>query len=156
MVEEATTLEVVEGATTALNSEVFEKPGLAPEQVRELTALLGGLRASGGESAMDRIGAVVLAARDIDIDLFARGLERLGPDAKKITVISSTNDRALAVSSRLAGGIIRARAADRERLESLGVRVADASEFGGGIINHDLFLTNKEVQQVIKRAIERS
>ena len=114
------------------------------------------LRASGGESAMERIGAVVLAAPDIDIDLFARGLERLGPDARKITVISSTNDRALAVSSRLAGGIVRAGAADRERLEALGVRVADASEFGGGIINHDLFLSNKEVQQVVKRAIERA
>ncbi|MET0528656.1 MAG: alpha/beta hydrolase [Microvirga sp.] len=113
------------------------------------------LRASGGPSAMERIGAVVLAAPDIDIDLFARGLEKLGPDARKITVISSTNDRALAVSSRLAGGIIRAGAADRERLESLGVRVADASEFGGGIINHDLFLSNKDVQQVVKRAIER-
>ncbi|WP_230532991.1 alpha/beta hydrolase [Microvirga roseola] len=115
------------------------------------------LRATGGDSAMERIGAVVLAAPDIDIDLFARGLERLGPDAKKITVISSTNDRALAVSSRLAGGIIRAGAADRARLEALGVRVADASEFGGGLmtINHDLFLSNKEVQQVVKRAIER-
>ena len=113
------------------------------------------VRASGGESAMERIGAVVMAAPDIDIDLFARGLERLGPDARKITVISSTNDRALAVSSRLAGGIVRAGAADRERLESLGVRVADASEFGGGIINHDLFLSNPEVQQVVKRAIER-
>lgn len=113
------------------------------------------VRASGGESAMSRIGAVVLAAPDIDIDLFARGLERLGPDAKKITVISSTNDRALAVSSRLAGGIIRAGAADRGRLEALGVRVADASEFSSGIINHDLFLSNKDVQQVVKRAIER-
>ena len=114
------------------------------------------LRGSGGEGAMSRIGAVVMAAPDIDIDLFARGLERLGPDAKKITVISSTNDRALAMSSRLAGGIVRAGAADRERLESLGVRVADASEFGGGIINHDLFLSNQEVQQVVKRAIERA
>ncbi|MBL0406136.1 alpha/beta hydrolase [Microvirga aerilata] len=114
------------------------------------------LRASGGENAMERIGAVVMAAPDIDIDLFARGLEKLGPDAKKITVISSTNDRALAVSSRLAGGIVRAGAADRDRLEALGVRVADASEFGGGIINHDLFLSNPEVQQVVKRAIERS
>ncbi len=114
------------------------------------------LRADGGESVMERIGAIVLAAPDIDIDLFARGLERLGPDAKKITVISSTNDRALAVSSRLAGGIVRAGAADRGRLEALGVRVADASEFGGGIINHDLFLSNREVQQVIKRAIERA
>jgi hypothetical protein len=35
------------------------------------------------------------------------------------------------------------------------VRVADASEFAGGIINHDLFLSNKEVQQVVKRAMER-
>lgn len=114
------------------------------------------LRADGGPDAMERIGAIVMAAPDIDIDLFARGLERLGPDAKKITVISSTNDRALAVSSRLAGGIIRAGAADRERLEALGVRVADASEFGGGIINHDLFLSNPEVQQVVKRALERA
>ena len=54
------------------------------------------------------------------------------------------------------GHRVRAGAADRERLEALGVRVADASEFGGGIINHDLFLSNKEVQQVVKRAIERS
>jgi esterase/lipase superfamily enzyme len=116
------------------------------------------LRGSGGDDAMSRIGAVVLAAPDIDIDLFARGLERLGTDAKKITVISSTNDRALAVSSRLAGGIVRAGAADRERLESLGVRVADATEFGGSFINinHDLFLSNPEVQQVVKRAIDRA
>jgi esterase/lipase superfamily enzyme len=113
------------------------------------------VRADGGESAMSRIGAIVMAAPDIDIDLFARGLERLGPDAQKITVISATNDRALAVSSRLAGGIVRAGAADRERLESLGVRVADASDFAGGIINHDLFLSSPDVQQVVKRAIER-
>ena len=114
------------------------------------------LRGSGGESAMSRIGAVVLAAPDIDFDLFARGVERLGPDASKITVISATNDRALAVSSRIAGGFLRAGAAERERLEKLGVRVADASEFAGGLINHDLFLSNAEVQQVVKRAIERS
>ena len=62
---------------------------------------------------------------------------------------------ALAVSGRLAGGVTRAGAAERERLEALGVRVADASEFGGGLINHDLFLSNKEVQQVVKRAMER-
>jgi esterase/lipase superfamily enzyme len=114
------------------------------------------LRGSGGEGAMSRIGAIVLAAPDIDFDLFTRGVERLGPDARKITVISATNDRALAVSSRLAGGVVRAGAAERERLEELGVRVADASDFGGGFINHDLFLSNREVQQVVKRAIERS
>jgi esterase/lipase superfamily enzyme len=112
------------------------------------------LRGSGGEAAMSRIGAVVLAAPDVDFDLFSRTIERLGPDARKITVISSTNDRALAVSSRLTG-VARAGAAERDRLEELGVRVADASDFGGGLINHDLFLSNKDVQQVVKRAIER-
>jgi esterase/lipase superfamily enzyme len=117
------------------------------------------LRASGGEAAMAKIGAVVLASPDIDIDLFTRGIERLGPDAKKITVISSTNDRALDLSRRIAGGVVRAGAADREKLaklEALGVRIADASDYGGGIINHDLFLSNAEVREVVKRAVERA
>jgi len=114
------------------------------------------LRAEAGEAAMARIGAVVLAAPDIDIDLFAKGVERLGPDVSKITVISSTNDRALELSSTIAGGIVRAGAADRGRLEALGVRVADASDYGGGLINHDLFLSNPEVQGVIKRAVARA
>jgi esterase/lipase superfamily enzyme len=112
------------------------------------------LRASGGDTAMAKIGAIVLAAPDIDVDLFTRSVERLGPDARKITVISATNDRALAVSSRLTG-VARAGAAERERLEQLGVRVADASAFAGGLINHDLFLSNKDVQQVVRRAVER-
>jgi esterase/lipase superfamily enzyme len=114
------------------------------------------LRASGGEAAMARIGAVVLASPDVDIDFFTRSVERLGPDARKITVISSTNDRALELSRRIAGGVVRAGAADREKLEGLGVRVADASDYGGGLhVNHDLFLKSPDVQQVVKRAMER-
>jgi esterase/lipase superfamily enzyme len=112
------------------------------------------LRAEAGEAAMSRIGAVVLAAPDIDFDLFSNGVARLGPDVSKITVISSTNDRALELSAALAGGV-RAGAADRAKLEALGVRVADASDYGGGLINHDLFLSNPEVQAVVKRAIAR-
>ena len=112
------------------------------------------LRAEAGEAAMARIGAVVLAAPDIDFDLFSNSVARLGPDLARITVISSTNDRALGLSGALAGGL-RAGAVDRERLEALGVRVADASDYGGGLINHDLFLSNPEVQAVVKRAIAR-
>ena len=73
------------------------------------------LRASGGEAAMARIGSVVFASPDVDIDFFTRSVQRLGPDARKITVISSTNDRALALSRRIAGGVVRAGAADRRR-----------------------------------------
>ncbi|MGC0144035.1 MULTISPECIES: MarR family winged helix-turn-helix transcriptional regulator [unclassified Pseudactinotalea] len=39
----------VEEATSALNAEVFIRPGLPPEQVRELTKLLGLMRADGGD-----------------------------------------------------------------------------------------------------------
>jgi esterase/lipase superfamily enzyme len=113
------------------------------------------VRAAGGEAAMAKIGSVTLASPDVDIDQFVRSVERLGPDARKITVITAANDRALAVSSRLAGGVVRAGAAEREKLEALGVRVADASEYGSGLINHDLFLTNAEVKAVVKRAVER-
>ena len=112
------------------------------------------LRAEAGEAAMSRIGAVVLAAPDIDFDLFSNGVSRLGPDVSKITVISATNDRALELSAAIAGGT-RAGAADRAKLEALGVRVADASDYAGGLINHDLFLSNPEVQGVVKRAIAR-
>jgi esterase/lipase superfamily enzyme len=117
------------------------------------------LRASGGEAAIARIGAVVLASPDVDIDLFTRSVERLGPDAKKITVITSTKDRALGLSARIAGGVVRAGAAGRDRLEkleALGVRIADASDYGGGLVNHDLFLSNEEVREVVRRAIGRA
>lgn len=113
------------------------------------------VRASGGDQAMARIGAVVLASPDVDIDLFAQAVERLGPDAQRITVITAENDRALELSRRLAGGVVRAGAAERERLTALGVRVADASSFGRGLINHDLFLRDAEVRAVVSRAIER-
>lgn len=117
---------------------------------------LRSLRTSGGDAVTSRIASVVMAAPDIDFNLFARTVQKLGPDARKITVISSRNDLALAVSTQLAGGAMRAGAAERERLEALGVRVADASEFAGGLVNHDLFLSNADVQQVVRRAIERA
>lgn len=43
----------VEKATQRLNEEVFERPGLAPADVRELTALLTALRAAAGDQVND-------------------------------------------------------------------------------------------------------
>jgi esterase/lipase superfamily enzyme len=99
----------------------------------------------------------VLASADIDLDLFANNLQRLRSIVPKITVISSTSDRALEVSRRIAGGVARAGAASRGELENLGVRVVDASDHGGwAVIRHDLFLTDPEVRQVVRRAIDRA
>lgn len=120
---------------------------LALESLRQLYAHYG-------DTVTGRTGAMVFAAPDIDMDVFSSAIRRIGPLAGKITVIASTNDRALALSGRLAGGIRRVGAAEKAAIERLGVRVIDASEAGWGIINHDLFLSNAEVQRVIRRSID--
>src|SRR6476620_2098202 len=107
-----------------------------------------------GETVAGRLGAVVFAAPDIDMDVFSSAINRIGPLAGKITVITATNDRALALSGQLAGGMTRVGAAEKAAIEQLGVRVIDASDTGWGIINHDLFLSNAEVRRVIRRSID--
>jgi esterase/lipase superfamily enzyme len=120
---------------------------LTLESLRELYAQYG-------DSVVDRIGAVVLAAPDIDMDVFSAAMNHIGPLARKITVITATNDRALALSGRIAGGMTRVGAAEKATIERLGVRVIDASQAGWGIVNHDLFLWNADVQQMIRRSID--
>jgi esterase/lipase superfamily enzyme len=114
------------------------------------------LHARYGDTVIDKIGAVVFAAPDIDMDVFSAAITRIGPLARKITVIAATNDRALALSGRLAGGMTRVGAAEKAAIERLGVRVIDASDSGWGVINHDLFLSNAEVRRVIRRSIDTS
>ena len=106
-----------------------------------------------GLQAIERIGAVVFAAPDIDMDVFSSSVERVGALASRITVITATNDRALAVSGWIAG-VTRVGAAEAEALKKFGVRVIDASHEGWGIINHDLFLSNAQIRQVIRKAID--
>jgi esterase/lipase superfamily enzyme len=107
-----------------------------------------------GDTAADKIGAVVFASPDIDMDVFSSAINRIGPLARKITVVTATNDRALALSGQIAGGMTRVGAAEKAAIERLGVRVIDASEAGWGVINHDLFLSNAEVRRVIRRSID--
>jgi esterase/lipase superfamily enzyme len=120
---------------------------LALESLRQLYARYG-------DTVTGKIGAVVFASPDIDMDVFSSAVSRIGPLAGKITVITSTNDRALALSGRIAGGMTRVGAAEKAAIERLGVRVIDASDAGWGLINHDLFLSNDEVQRVIRRSID--
>jgi esterase/lipase superfamily enzyme len=109
-----------------------------------------------GLAVADKIGAVIFAAPDIDMDVFTSSLERMPPIGPKITLITATNDRALAVAGWIAGGMTRVGAAEKAALEKLGLRVIDASAEGFGIINHDLFLSNADIRLVIRRAVEGS
>jgi esterase/lipase superfamily enzyme len=119
---------------------------LTMEALRQLYAKLG-------DYAADRVGAVVFASPDIDMDVFTASVQRIGPLAAKVTIITSTNDRALAVSRWVNGSTTRVGAAEKAQLEKLGLRVIDASAQGWGIINHDLFLSNAGVRQAIRDAV---
>src|SRR2546430_469898 len=99
------------------------------------------LYARNGDAVTDKIGAVVFASPDIDMDVFSSAVVRIGPIGRKITVVAATNDRALALSGRIAGGMTRVGAAEKAAIERLGVRVIDASDAGWGTINPDLFLS---------------
>jgi esterase/lipase superfamily enzyme len=122
---------------------------LTMEALRQLYAERGAL-------AADRIGALVFASPDIDMDVFTSSVEHIGPLARKITVITATNDRALALSGWMAGGMTRVGAEETAKLKLFGLHVVDASEEGWGVINHDLFLSNEQIRQVIRRVIQTS
>jgi esterase/lipase superfamily enzyme len=107
-----------------------------------------------GAVASERIASVVFASPDIDLDVFTSSVERIGPLASKITVVTATNDRALAVSGWMAGGVTRVGATEKAELKRRGLHVIDASAEGWGVINHDLFLSNAQVRKVIRRAVD--
>jgi esterase/lipase superfamily enzyme len=119
---------------------------LTTEALRELYAKLG-------DYAADRVGAIVLASPDIDMDVFTAAIPKIGPLASKITVITATDDRALAMSRLVNGSITRVGAAEKTQLEKLGLKVIDASQQGWGVLNHDRFLSNTGTQQAIRDAI---
>jgi esterase/lipase superfamily enzyme len=107
-----------------------------------------------GDGAAERIGAVIFASPDIDMDVFTSSIRHIGPLARQIFVLTASNDRALAVSRWMAGGMTRVGSAEKSKLERLGLRVFDASQEGWGLINHDLFLSDSQVRALIRRVLE--
>ena len=93
-----------------------------------------------------RIGEVMLAAPDIDIDVFRAQMARLGKTAR-VSVFAQSDDRALSVSSTLAGSRTRLGALDldnqqhRDELNGLSVRVYDikGAEGASDFFRHGTF-----------------
>ncbi|MDF1679367.1 alpha/beta fold hydrolase [Ponticaulis sp.] len=117
---------------------------LTMEALRQYSIRNGGLN--------DKITNVVLASPDLDVDVFWRQMETLGPDRPPFTILVTQDDRALWFS-RLIAGASRLGGTDPtspevlERLqEAGGITVLDLTDVpGGDRMRHSSFLTAPDI-----------
>lgn len=87
------------------------------------------IKISGNTLPADKIDNIILAAPDIDVDVFKSQLKRFGRPAKPFVVVVSADDKALAFSSFIAGGEKRLGAYTHDdELVELGAVVVDMSK----------------------------
>ncbi|MEM1152130.1 MAG: alpha/beta hydrolase, partial [Pseudomonadota bacterium] len=97
-----------------------------------------------------KISSIVLAAPDIDVELFAKQLRAFPEGSRNFYILVSKDDQALALSRSLAGGVTRVGAADAERLSELGVTVIDLTKVDDqSDLNHSKFASATEFVQLI-------
>src|SRR5882724_1894984 len=106
------------------------------------------LRISRRDRVIARLGRVVLAARDIDVDVFQSQVQAIGPLNPPLTVLVSKDDTALSLSSFIGGSRTRAGAIDvenprvRDAALKAKVRIIDISQLespDGGMRHDRLF-----------------
>jgi esterase/lipase superfamily enzyme len=107
-----------------------------------------------GFDSKGKIGSVILASPDIDMDVFTAQITQLPRSQRNFYVLISSDDKALGVSRTIAGGVNRVGDADPDRLAELGVTVVDLSEIDDtNSLNHAKFADSPEVVQLIGRRL---
>jgi esterase/lipase superfamily enzyme len=109
-----------------------------------------------------KINTVILAAPDVDVDVFRQQITRLGEPRPKFTLFVSQDDRALAISRRIYGGIPRLGAINpdeepyRSELEANKITVLDLTKLRtGDSLNHAKFAESPDVVRLIgQRLVE--
>ena len=97
---------------------------------------------------------VILASPDIDIDLFKTQMRVFPQSDRRFYVLVSSDDKALAFSRRLAGGVNRVGDDDPEDLAKLGVTVIDLSKVDDtSSLNHTKFADSPEIVRLIGRRL---
>jgi esterase/lipase superfamily enzyme len=130
---------------------------LTMEALRQFAIRRGGLPA--------KVRNVVLASPDVDIDVFTRQLDDLGQESgvrssakpgTRFTVFAASDDRALMISRRLAGGVQRLGSANvvsepyRSEFERRGVTIVDLSDVQTGDgLGHTKFAESPRIVQLI-------
>ncbi len=117
---------------------------LAMETLRQL-AIAGNRDLSG------KLGYVVLASPDIDVDIFKKQMRRYGKPDKPFAVLLSNDDKALRLSSFIGGNQARVGDdANADELAALGVTVVDLSSIqSGDRLNHAKFADNPVLVQLL-------
>ena len=109
-----------------------------------------------------KIRNVILAAPDVDVDVFRGQVEDFGPVHPNFTLFVSQDDRALAISRRVWGSTARLGAIDPDQepykteLATHHINVVDLTKYRtGDRINHDKFAESPEiVRQIGQRLVE--
>ncbi|MCV0396890.1 MAG: alpha/beta hydrolase [Rhizobiaceae bacterium] len=103
------------------------------------------LAISGDRDLGGKLGDVVLAAPDVDLDVFRSQMARYGTPGKPFFVMVSGDDRALDLSRFIAGNRPRLGGdyADAGQIAELGLIVVDVTSVSGGdSLNHTKFADN--------------
>jgi esterase/lipase superfamily enzyme len=108
----------------------------------------------------DKIADVILAAPDLDLDVFEQQFLTLGVDRPHFTFIVSSDDRALGLSKMLAQGEQRLGSIDlsqepyRSRIEATpGVTVIDLSKVAGSGAHHSKFAESGEMREFARSTL---
>jgi esterase/lipase superfamily enzyme len=103
-----------------------------------------------------KIQNVILASPDLDIDVFARQWTEMGTKRPKFTIFVSQDDRALAISSFISGGVKRVGSINpaeepyRSALEDAGITVIDLTKLSASDrLRHGKFAESPEIVQLI-------
>jgi len=98
---------------------------------------------------------VILAAPDIDVDLFYEQIKLFPKDQRNIIVLVSKDDKALKASRRVAGGVARLGQASASDIAQLGVTAIDLSDVEDeNTLSHSKFKDSPEVVQQIGEALQ--
>ena len=97
---------------------------------------------------------IILASPDIDVDVFKRQIAPFPKAGRRFYVLISKDDKALALSRRIAGGVNRAGDESADELVALGATVIDLSQVNDkSSLHHNKFADSPEVVQLIGNGV---
>ncbi len=106
------------------------------------------LAISGGSRYLERLSGVILAAPDIDADVFESQVTDIGNLPDPFTIIVSRRDRALGIARRIAGGHPRVGSGTEiASLQERAIIVLDVSDLDGG--SHGVFASSNTLMKLV-------